>query len=701
MMTVFMFSLFLVNINAKAEITEKDLFNNDKVQDITISITYENDDVTVTFVAPNGTVYDPLKPNSKMSVFKSKKAMLIAIDDAQAGLWKIRYDKGSNPELGVKVDYVDSPMWIKDIKIYTISGTRLPVEFVAQMESSDRWYDYTISISTDNNFGDSRPMVNGSAKVNEKVHVDLDLNEINSHDTYYVMIKASYIDNGTENFDIAYSDKFSYTNPQEAEKLSDCLVTIDENGKVINVNWNDTVPNNADEIFAKVTKDGKEPEEFTIAKGDKEAAFEYTDETKSVKIELSLIYDNGRMSEPLVKEIKIEKGKDDFAIDLGESGLTNSSTLSFTYKNADKQEIFTRLNEAEEVSLILDGNGRKSISLTEDNNVFYITYTDKEGVIHKLSKIINIDKIAPSLEIFENIDGAVVTKENLIITGKTTGADKITVNDLEVELLKEGSFSCKLTLEEGKNDITIKSTDVAGNTTLYQAQVTYSKDSSVVEKTDEGSVDVWATVKSWLPLIIALACSIVGIIVLVIIGSNKKKLEKLIAEGNGPKTSERVFKGFRTASILTFLLAVASVVYYIIRRRFMQSEGFIELAYKSVSEADTYMKVTQYLKYIMTGVLVMWAVLTVVAVLMKVIMNFNKKPKKEKQAKVKKEKHVKEKTAKKVSKVKKEDSTDEKDNERSEKTDANKTIVNKFCPECGAKLPEGSSFCQSCGHRVK
>lgn len=693
---VFLCSLFLVNTSAKAEMTEADLVNLPEADDITIAVTYDINDVKVTFISPEGKVYDPLNPGDDMVVFKSDKAMYIAIAGAKEGQWKIRYDKGSNPEIGVKVDSVEEPIWVKNIKVYPAKDGILPVEFVATQEGSDRWFDYTISLATDNNYGPAKEICSGSGIVNEKVHVDLDLSNVNSHDEYYLLINVRYEDSGSEYFDVDYSDKFAYTNPNATEKVEDYQVIIEENTGTITIDWTDKLPGGTDELFIRFTEDEKEPMEIACDDRDNTTSYTYSSDAKKVKIDVYTVFDNGRMSEATTKEIALEKGADEFALDLGKDGLTNSSTLDFGYKNANNQEIITKLNDEEEKTSILNGDGRKQLKLTEDNNEFHVRYTDANGYIHKISKVINIDKIAPSLEVFESIDGLTTGKDSLIITGKTSGADKLTINDADVELSDKGVFKHTVTLGEGKNDIAIKATDVAGNTTLYQAQVTFSKDDAVVAKTDDGSVDVMATVKKWLPMIIAGVCSLLGIIVLIITSVRKKKLKKLAEEGKLPSRLKRAFNGFRVASVLTFILAVASVVYYVIRYRFMHSKEFIELAYESVAKADKYMKLTDYLKYAMIACIALWAVITLITVLMNVIMNMKKKPKKEKPAKVKKEKPVK---AKKP--VAKPQAPAQTPVAPVAPVAANQEKQISFCPECGTKIPQGSAFCQNCGHKVQ
>ena len=188
-LSVFMFSLILGNISAKAEVTEADMFYNDKTQDITISVSFEKNDVKVTFVAPNGKIFDPLNPSDDMAVFTTDTGIYVAVKDAMEGQWKIKYDKGSNSEIKVAVDGVETPLWVTDIKVYPVNGTILPVEFYATQEGSDRWVDYTISLATDNNYGAAKELHRGSAAVNEKIHVDLDLGEANTYDGYYLLIR--------------------------------------------------------------------------------------------------------------------------------------------------------------------------------------------------------------------------------------------------------------------------------------------------------------------------------------------------------------------------------------------------------------------------------------------------------------------------------------------------------------------------------
>ena len=107
-------AMFAFSLSAMAEETQADLYNNEKIQDIVISITYEHNDLTFCVISPSGQVYTKDTVADNVSVSAGEKATIIAIKQAEAGQWKIKYDKGSNESFKVSVGTLDSQFMIQN-----------------------------------------------------------------------------------------------------------------------------------------------------------------------------------------------------------------------------------------------------------------------------------------------------------------------------------------------------------------------------------------------------------------------------------------------------------------------------------------------------------------------------------------------------------------------------------------------------------
>jgi hypothetical protein len=69
-------------------------------------------------------------------------------------------------------------------------------------------------------------------------------------------------------------------------------------------------------------------------------------------------------------------------------------------------------------------------------------------------------------------NGSTFTTPNIVITGKTTPASEITVNDATTKSDATGAFSQSILLNQGENIITITSVDADGNYSEREVKVT-------------------------------------------------------------------------------------------------------------------------------------------------------------------------------------------------------------------------------------
>lgn len=105
------------------------------------------------------------------------------------------------------------------------------------------------------------------------------------------------------------------------------------------------------------------------------------------------------------------------------------------------------------------------------------TAVDLAGNTATASVTLNIDKTPPSLTISSPINGASVSGSSLTMTGTVTdalsgvAASSVSCNGVTAGLTGS-SFSCLVPLASGLNNLSVKATDVAGNTTTTAVSVT-------------------------------------------------------------------------------------------------------------------------------------------------------------------------------------------------------------------------------------
>ena len=81
-----------------------DIFNVETTSNMTVTLYYDIEEPTITFIMPDGTEIDP----DELTTERGNNAVCYHIADAAPGQWKMAYDKKSNNSLDVN--------WAPDIR---------------------------------------------------------------------------------------------------------------------------------------------------------------------------------------------------------------------------------------------------------------------------------------------------------------------------------------------------------------------------------------------------------------------------------------------------------------------------------------------------------------------------------------------------------------------------------------------------------
>lgn len=119
------------------------------------------------------------------------------------------------------------------------------------------------------------------------------------------------------------------------------------------------------------------------------------------------------------------------------------------------------------------------IPLKDGKNIITATVRDNQGNSSQSTDEFSIiyKKSGPALEVSTpESDMTVNGEENTFtVAGIVEDQTRVTVNDRLVVLKPDGGFSYTINLNEGVNAIKVIATDIAGNTTTIERQVTYFK----------------------------------------------------------------------------------------------------------------------------------------------------------------------------------------------------------------------------------
>lgn len=186
--------------------------------------------------------------------------------------------------------------------------------------------------------------------------------------------------------------------------------------------------------------------------------------------------------------------------DAGGSGL-NETTVVFTVNGE---------SHAGDLSFT-DHEGKRratyhATGLNDGQNTITFRVTDNDGNVSELvTTTFVVSTTAPSLTVNTPTEGLITNSNRLTVTGSTTpGSNAVTIADVKVNNAsvklsgdRTKTFSHEVTLTEGKNTITIVSTDSIGKATTVTRHVTLDTKAPIITDVvaEATTVDSGGTIK--------------------------------------------------------------------------------------------------------------------------------------------------------------------------------------------------------------
>lgn len=561
-----------------AEEKEQTLFTLQKEQDISITITYEYDDVSLEVLSPSGQIITKGTETDTITVLSGQTATIIFISQAEAGTWKLRYDKGSNEKITVSADVQDNNFFITEFNMGAIANDSVPVSFLVTGEEN-RYFNYSISATTNTEELNGKELVSGRGVIGEQMELTVPLSSLNTYQEYYLVLYVSYGQNNEEIFDYAFSEKpFEYTNAWMPEALANVDITIEHDLKTIILNWKNyvsywtesvyvTVKKGADTIVSLVypTTDG-----YTMS-----FPFETND---AFTIEILYRNKNDLVSAPLTKMVQTENK----TLVLPESGKVSTDSWTIIYRELPETAVNLDIN-GRNYFTTLQGTGTENVTLPEERNTIVLTYQDLNGYTHCYRRTANISMITPEIELLRQING-VTTSEAFIMISGTTNAELLMVNRTEITV-EQGTFHYRYPLTKGENEIVIEAV-IGDSTTKLNAFVTKTEKTSLL-----------LTSLLW-----GLLVSLVGIVLVSLLTwlQSKSKYKEII-----PLVCVWVFAGILWAG-------------FIFGKGYVQSASYLAAAYQSLSTAKRILKISELLFWAAAGVSAVAFVATMICILVRI-----------------------------------------------------------------------------------
>lgn len=495
----------------------------DEQKDIIIGVSWDVEQPYVVFIAPNGTVYDPTAQMEGTTASVGTSALYYTIENAPAGQWKIRYDKGSNTELEVSLYNYAAALYVEYLTLGELSGDCLPVDFMVSGPENE-YYNYKISAVVDH-VGEEKELKTGSARTGNDVSVSVYLDSLSTYDSYMLKLYVWYNHDGADIFDFVYSDPFSYTNQDADSQAKDFQLTVVPEEGVLYVSVPDLNWRVESVLVAVFENGGTEPAMFDEYAPDsaEDLQLAYDPAATEVAVEVTVNY-NGTYAQPVRKTFYPRS-----AITIPDGEAFNTLVLPISYSDMQQQLVDVQVND-DHNEVIFNGSGSVNVTLTDDWNALCIHYTDAQGINWKLERDIFIDRVPPVLNMSQKYDGMTAAEDKLIVSGNVMDYHSVTINGQTVSVDSNGLFSQELALSVGANEVQVVAADKLGNETRYTAVVYFGVDKEELlenqqnQSTPGGLLEVFTQPGSyWVMLIVGSACLLVIVYALIFWRKEGKK----------------------------------------------------------------------------------------------------------------------------------------------------------------------------------
>lgn len=428
-----------------------------------IYVRWDVEQPKIQFVDPDGVVYDPTVEQTGTVAAVIGNTLYYYIEAPAQGRWLYSYEKGKNTTVELHVQENNTPLEVTSFTIGEVTDNRLDATFMVS-GPEDQHYSYRISAVVDGITGE-KELSYGYGYTAREETVTVYLDSLSSYSAYKLKLYVYYEANSVEVYDIAYSEAFSVTNTSGDENTPAFCVTVQPDEYLLFVNWGE-VNWQVESILVAVFEDGAEPSYDTYDPNEITGVqLSFAPSTKVVEVEMSAKVD-GVSTTPIRKKLTVA----DMALSCPTEDAVNYVNYPITYTGIDKVMAELTVND-QTSSYQLEGDGILNVPLNDNWNELSLSYTDSQGVIWQISRKVFVDRLAPVLNMSQEYDGMAVEGKKLVVSGTVLDYHSVTVNDKEVTVNSDGSFSMELDLADGENILTVVAKDALGNESRYAAKV--------------------------------------------------------------------------------------------------------------------------------------------------------------------------------------------------------------------------------------
>ncbi len=667
--------LLVLFVSAYAISETEELFSIDKRYNMAVSILFDKEVPTVSFVAPDGSVVK----GSSLRSDSGDDWIQYYIPKASAGTWMITYDKLLNTKFDVRYSsYIDT-ISITDFTFSEINGDYLPISFTATSLSDENYHYevYAVVTDADGNVTGERLLMDGLASVDKTSFLNAYIGDLAAYSNYKLRLDVWQKIDVEETFDsLIANEGFEIAGQSSGEASPDFYTEVNLTDGDILIDWSEAAQ--WGEYLLAIFDDSvnkSEPFYFTeFIDGDTSTEAIFDTNTKALRIELTF-RQYGNNLPTRTKIIPIVDNGTIITTTTGE--YTNSSQASIEY-NVAKPILADVIVNGKLETINLKDSGSFSVKLPENHNEIEVRYSLDDPLIKYIVKFqFIVDNIPPIIRLPENKSAIRVDATDFVLAGVTEPGAILNVSDIAVPVNADGTFAHTIALKNGENIIKVTASDSAGNITSQDVIINKVSDLSIGPN-DKG--DFWSSLKKYLPLIISFLVSIVLLVVIF-----------MVSRGFGKARDKQlyIFKTIRNISIVLGGLLICFGGYclwkYLYLGKlsggedyFVHAQESIDKAYNVIQKMDLY---EGLLKYIAIGFGVCALVIIAFTLIIKNMKNKKVKTEADSKETIKSE-------------------AGQKPNDEPDKPETSTDKPEYICPNCHTKYDKTIKFCGNCGEKM-
>ncbi len=443
-------------------------------RDIVISVSFDQAEVAVTFTSPSGDTYTEADFDQ---VERASSTTYYYLKNAEAGDWTASYEKGSNSSVEFMV-----ATWFPSFQLtsgtWTEEGTdSYRVTFQSESDENESFdYEvYAVTLDANGNVNGQKKLTDGWGYTNGEESVTVSTEKL-PDGTYYLMVEAYIVATGdAEINDYLILDQAlsisGHTMQGDATKL---ITVLDLDQSELTIDWTAIEESYSECLVAVFQGNAEEPVYFQTLKKDETGTtmtLNFLQEDGDLRVVVTPETGEGYVQ--YERSIAWESGA---SFEITTPELTGSAMMEIAYQLGGKSAT-CEVEMADKIhSYTLTKDGSFSVLLPENATTdVLVRYSLDTGMWYQRSKTITYQNIPPVITLYGLEEEMTVQKGELTYSGSVSMPATMDLNGEEILPDEELNFTGTIELTPGDNTLEFHAVNEAGIASSRTILVHYTK----------------------------------------------------------------------------------------------------------------------------------------------------------------------------------------------------------------------------------